>query len=767
MTISSNTGDGVINLNNGTLNIATGNTITINNRLTWRSGVIDGGGVLAIASGAGLDLVTGADHIVDNATTIDNRGTARITAGTLQLNNGSVFDNNGLFDFVGDITVNSTVGGGVFNLNSGAGISKTGGNGSTIFSDSLTLNIIDASLDAQIGDIRLQGTSNINGTLSSNTGSSIIFDGTVNLADGSILSGGYQLQGGTLNIVSGDTATVSDQLVWNGAATITGGGTLQIASTAQFDLDAAAASHIVDNTTINNQGVTRFIAGSFQLDNNSTFNNSGLFEFKDNNTISSNGGGAFNNNGGTLRTSHNGLATINTGIYTHTAATIDIRSGSLDLNAPLGLDAGSVLEGGGTFIGNVNNTAGTVRPGGDGNTAALTITGDYTQGPAGRLAIEIADSSNFDVLQLSGTADLAGDLTVSEINGFDATASASYDFITAGAITGSLDGKNIFPVGYERAFITGNSYRIIDRVNNTVFFDNYTGDLDWNTADNWSTGQLPVAVYDVDTTAVTGSPIIISGGTHTINSLTTASNITNTGGSLTVTGDVIVPDNFVYKQSNDAAFTQFDGNVNSTSSQAVTMVNDRGELLINGNATADIENNAFLGGTGTVNGNVLNNGVFSPGDAAAKTALFTINGDLVLTADSIINVDTAGLNQGAEYDAVSVSGNITFNGDLNILVDGSSGYVASVGDTFEVFLFTASSGGITVHSEPGYTHNIELLPNRLNLVATAVPGRFLRDTQNDIVILIDMTRDIFGRVFTLETEPEDSSDEADKTLVCT
>ena len=759
-------------LQGGALNIASGTVATLNNQLTWdNTATIGGGGTLVIASDASFDLVNGVDHIIDNATTVDNRGTTKITAGTLQINNGSVFDNNGLFDFVDNITVSST-GGGSFNLNDGAEVRKSGGNGNALFASGITLNTANARFNVVQGNgaILLQGNTNINGILSSNTSSSdIVLNGTVTLANGSSLVGDYQLLGGSLTIAGGETATIGNLLVWNGDAVVAGGGSLKIASGALLDL-SGAVTRVIDNVTIDNQGTTRFTAGSFRLDNSAAVNNTGLFEFAGSNFITGDGSGSFGNNGGTLRSSATGTAGMSAGVtYTHTAAAIDIRSGSFDLNlnTPLVLNAGDVLEGSGTFIGAVDNAAGTVRPGGSGNTGTLAVTGDYTQQAGGQLEIEIAGSSNYDALDITGAATLAGGLTVSEINGFDATTPNSYDLVTTTTGTsGGFDGKNIYPVGYERAFASGNSYQINDMANNIVFFDNFSGDLDWNNAGNWSTGQLPFTGLDIDTTDVTAGPIVVSGGVHVVNNLTTATNIENSGGSLTVTGDVIVPDSFTYTQTDAAAFTRFDGNFNSASAQSVKMVNDLGEMIINGLAVADLENNALLGGAGTVEGKVLNNGVFGPGNAEEKTAVFTIIGDLLLTAGSDINVDTAGLERGTEYDAITVNGNIAFNGDLNVRVDGSSGYIASVTDTFEVFRFSGNSGSVAINPDPGYTYNIELLSDRLNLVTTAVPGKFLRDTQNDVVTLMNITRDMLDGIFTRETGPGDTTDETEKTLVC-
>lgn len=146
------------------------------------------------------------------------------------------------------------------------------------------------------------------------------------------------------------------------------------------------------------------------------------------------------------------------------------------------MQAGSVLQDSGTFIGDFDNTVGIVRPVNESTTGSLSITGNYNQQTAGRLKIEIVDSNDFNQLAATSAANLAGDLTVSEINGYDANTSTDYDFITASTINDEFSGKNVFPVCFERAEVAfAGIYRITDLANNSIFFDDYSGNFEWNT----------------------------------------------------------------------------------------------------------------------------------------------------------------------------------------------------------------------------------------------------------------------------------------------
>ncbi|WP_237764043.1 autotransporter domain-containing protein [Terrimicrobium sacchariphilum] len=118
-----------------------------------------------------------------------------------------------------------------------------------------------------------------------------------------------------------------------------------------------------------------------------------------------------------------------------------VQDGTLSVNGVLSLKQlivqfGAILKGAGTIIGDVLNQ-GTVAPGNSPGT--LTIAGNFTQTGTGDLQIEVASSSVFDQLVVTGTASLGGTLAVQSYNGFQFAYGQQFNFLQAGNIMGSFD----------------------------------------------------------------------------------------------------------------------------------------------------------------------------------------------------------------------------------------------------------------------------------------------------------------------------------------
>ena len=96
---------------------------------------------------------------------------------------------------------------------------------------------------------------------------------------------------------------------------------------------------------------------------------------------------------------------------------------------------GAQLQGIGTIGGNVFNH-GTVKPGDSPGT--LTVKGNYTQYGDGNLRIELASTSNYGRLAVSGTASLGGAITAVSVNGFKPQVGNVFTILTAG---GGVNGR--------------------------------------------------------------------------------------------------------------------------------------------------------------------------------------------------------------------------------------------------------------------------------------------------------------------------------------
>ena len=137
--------------------------------------------------------------------------------------------------------------------------------------------------------------------------------------------------------------------------------------------------------------------------------------------------------------------------------------GTMSINSTLNTGGGSVLGLGGTITGDgaiggdLANSAATVAPGNSPGT--LTITGDFSQGALGTLAIELAGtaSGEFDVLEVLGSAALGGSLDITEL--YTPGGADSWTILTAaGGITGSFD---TITAGYEVSLANGDTELVL------------------------------------------------------------------------------------------------------------------------------------------------------------------------------------------------------------------------------------------------------------------------------------------------------------------
>ena len=173
--------------------------------------------------------------------------------------------------------------------------------------------------------------------------------------------------------------------------------------------------------------------------NTTPFTNSGTLRASNGATLSFSGTSTLTNNGGTLHVLPTSTISAGGGItLLQTAGTIDLDGGSM--NFPLGVDLnGGQLIGNGTFTGPVRNNGGIVGPGH--SPGKIIITGNYAQGASGVLNMEIGGKTpgtQYDQLQVSGTATLGGTLNVSLINGFRPAVGDVFQLIAPNSFSGAF-----------------------------------------------------------------------------------------------------------------------------------------------------------------------------------------------------------------------------------------------------------------------------------------------------------------------------------------
>ncbi len=132
----------------------------------------------------------------------------------------------------------------------------------------------------------------------------------------------------------------------------------------------------------------------------------------------------------------------------------DILGGDLDINA-------GVLTGSGTINANVNS-GGQVIPGGAGAAGLLSINGNYTQTATGSLNIELGGTTagtQYDQLDVSGSATVGGSLILGLINGFTPTLGQTFTMVNANPFNGpfsTIDESAIAgPVAFEPTYTSG------------------------------------------------------------------------------------------------------------------------------------------------------------------------------------------------------------------------------------------------------------------------------------------------------------------------
>ncbi len=130
---------------------------------------------------------------------------------------------------------------------------------------------------------------------------------------------------------------------------------------------------------------------------------------------------------------------MNAALFAQTGGETEVAGTLQASGAPLNLQGGA-LRGSGTISGSLSSAAGTVEPGDGAGT--LSISGGYTQGAGARLRIELGGTQqgvDYDLLRITGTSTLGGELEVALIDGFTPEADQEFIILTAGSVTGRFD----------------------------------------------------------------------------------------------------------------------------------------------------------------------------------------------------------------------------------------------------------------------------------------------------------------------------------------
>jgi hypothetical protein len=367
--------------------------VTVTTQLTWNnSGTMKGTGITVLAATATMSLGgDGTNEFLDTRT-FNNAGKANwlASSGGFGLYNDATFNNQsgGVFTISCDQPFFSSGVTGQFNNLSGGTFTKSAGAGTTTFSGIIFNNA---------------GTVNVN-------------SGILAMNQGGTSTGSWVLAGGTKLTFSGfldnlNSATTS--ITGNGSVLVSGG-----------EVDFGGTYNINGDTTISS-GSAMFLNGG------ST--------------------GTFTNSGGTVTigsgTTFSVTSAIN-GNYSQTSGTTFLNGGTISVPATFSVNIGSgtSFAGPGTINGAVANSGNLYAGGGSIFVGLLTINGNYSQTSTGTLFINIGGLTavtQYDQLKISGTATLAGTLTITLQGGFVPSSGNTFTIMTYASESGDFTTKNL------------------------------------------------------------------------------------------------------------------------------------------------------------------------------------------------------------------------------------------------------------------------------------------------------------------------------------
>ncbi len=410
-----------------------------------------------------------------NVGILNNTGTIQIeTAGVLTLTSSATSNNSGSI---------SVAKGGEFLI--GASNAAVTGKGSLVLGGGLVTGLSASDVLTNRSDIIGFGTIG-------NNSMGLINDGLITAAgNGDVLtidpsSAGLNNQG-RFNVNAGATMDITGPansfLNFDAASgTLTGGyynivnGTLQfdnaniVTNAAHITLNGTQ-SRIIDQNGAN--GLANFASnattGSFTLSGGRNFATSGAFSNAGSVTISK--GSSFTVGGtanytqtagtttviGTLSLSSPGsvnvsgglvldTGAINTGSFVQTAGTTTVNGTLSAVSGGVNASGGSIY-GIGTITGNINLTGGLLSAGSASKKAGeLTLKATYAQSGAGALDVDLGGTTagtQYDVLDITGTASLGGTLNVDLISGFKPTVGETFDIIDYSSETGAFATLNL------------------------------------------------------------------------------------------------------------------------------------------------------------------------------------------------------------------------------------------------------------------------------------------------------------------------------------
>ena len=691
-----------------------GGTVTLNNSYLGVSGNMDltlGATMNVQGRGwIGSDLWFAGDGRISNLGTITaNQSGQTLTINPDQFTNtGNVRATNGsTLSVAAPNWTNQSGGLLAAEANSVLTLGGNWSNQGNISIDNATLNLGGNFTTADIGSFNRMGNSTINVTGNwDHNGASFTLDGTTGdfVLNGGNISGGTMNQSGAELRFSSSGNNVLDGTTLMGDLNLSGvSERVRLLNNAQFtgNADVSASSRLIFEGTTGSNAASSFVlnqGGMVNLDNglvgvsgNMDLTLGSTMNFRGRGSIGSDlwfsGDASILNQGTITADLNNQLLTINPDQFLNSGTVQSNNGGQMTISATNWTNqVGGVIQATGNSVvtfGNNWNNAGTVNL----DSSMLNLGGNFETADIGTI-----NRTGATTLNITGAWDNSG--VTYELNG------TTGDYVLRG---GSISGGTINQLGGELRFASNGSNVLdgttingglnLSGASDRIRFLNgatYNGDANVTGASarmlfEGSTGSDPIVSFTLDNGSTitldnsffgaSGNLDLTLGPTVTIEGRGWVGSDLWFGGDGTITNQGVVNANVAGQTLNlNPDLFINEGVVETSAGGILSLTNYRqisgttrldGGVLRSTTTLLDIQGGS-LEGTGTIDGDVMLNGLLSAGMSAGR---LDFEGDLLLGASSDWLVELGGIGAG-EFDFVSTTGDLTLAGTLNVsLID--------------------------------------------------------------------------------------------------
>ena len=715
---------------------------------------LDGAGNIGSSSGVhdnGTFDVSGISAAKTTVNALDGSGTVVMGGKSLTIADGNTTFGN-VFSGSASGTGGLTVAGGTETLSgvntytggttvaSGAGLDLSGSVAGNV-TDNGTTTLDGGTVGGTIADNGTLAVTSSGGTAGSLSGSrNGTLDGNLTLTNAADTYAGTLSGAGGLT-VNGGTETLSGANTYTGMTTVASAGTLDVAGSITGNASNAGTLNVTGTVggTVDNTGTMDVNGGALTLDGDTI-----------NGTLASNGTSldvtANGASAGSLSGSGNG--TLDGNLTLTNAA--DTYAGALS-------GAGGLTVAGGTetLSGTNTYTGGTTVASGAGLDLSGSVAGDVADNgtatlDGGTVGGTIADNGTLAVTSSGGTA---GSLSGSGNGTLDGTLTLTN---AADTYAGALSGAGGLTVAGGTETLSGaNTYSGATTVASGAVLQLGTGGTSGSlggTSGISDNGTLVVDRSDASTLSapISGTGALVQAGTGT----TTLTGANSYAGGTTISGGTLAGTTSSFGSGAIADDAALDVDVASTDTDSLantvtgtgtltktgsgTLVLDNaadsysggttvsaGTLQVDGNesqigGTTMVASGATLSGVGTMGGDVTiaSGATLSPGDGTGTAGTLSIGGNLTENSGAIANFDMgqAGTVGGKYNDLVSVGGNLTMAGTLNVSQSPGGDFGPGVYRLYD-YGGTLTNNGVTL-TGTGETLQTSV-DNEVNLVVAA------------------------------------------------